>query len=59
MPSPDDDLVSPGAHISDDTHVGTDFDRIPAELRHGVHASPANPDALVERGLVGDGTEME
>ncbi|HWH27098.1 MAG TPA: hypothetical protein VNT53_10690 [Pseudolysinimonas sp.] len=48
-------LVSPGAEISDDTHVGSS-----TPVRHPeVHRSPANPDALVEGQQVGDGTELE
>jgi len=51
-------LLEPQAVISPDTHVGVDLD---AEVRpdHQAAASPANPDALVEHGLVGDGHEME
>ncbi len=45
------------AVISPDTHVGVDLDK-PAGTPDAA-ASPANPDALVEHGLVGDGHEME
>ena len=51
-------LLEPQAVISPDTHVGVDLD---AEARgaHHTSASPANPDALIEHGLVGDGHELE
>jgi hypothetical protein len=49
----DDDAV-----ISPNTHVGVDFDRL-APGTPDAAPSPANPDALVERGTVGDGHEME
>jgi hypothetical protein len=48
-------LVSPGNDLADDTHVGS------APVVPDVHAepSPAHPDALVDGGDVGDGTELE
>ena len=46
------------AVISADTHVGTDFDEL-APGTPDAAASPADPDALVVHGLVGDGHEME
>ncbi len=49
----DDDAV-----ISPDTHVGVDFERL-ASGTPDAAPSPANPDALVEHGTVGDGHEME
>ena len=45
------------AVISPDTHVGVDVEK-PAGTPDAA-ASPSNPDALVEHGLVGDGHEME
>jgi hypothetical protein len=45
------------AAISPDTHVGVDVET-PAGTPDAA-ASPANPDALVEHGLVGDGHELE
>ncbi len=50
--------LEPQAVISPDTHVGVDLSGRPADAQDAA-ASPANPDALVERGLVGDGHEME
>ncbi len=50
-------LVSPGAEISDDTSVTVDMEAMPEHPE--VSPSPANPDALVERGRVGDGHELE
>ncbi len=52
-----DALVSPGAEISDDTHVGVDMETLPHHPE--VRRSASNPDALVEHGVVGDGTELE
>jgi hypothetical protein len=51
-------ILDPQAVISPDTHVGVDLD---GEVTgaHNAAASPANPDALVEHGRVGDGHEME
>lgn len=46
------------AVISADTHVTVDFDVLPPGTPDAP-PSPARPDALVEHGLVGDGTEME
>ena len=50
--------LEPQAVISADTHVGVDLDEI-APGTPDAAASPANPDALIEHGLVGDGHEME
>lgn len=52
-----DRLVTPGSEISPDTHVGTEFERVPA----GTHAAPSapNPDALVEGNRVSTGEELE
>lgn len=55
--STDDDLVSPGAVISTDTHVGVEQEQLPS--RREVRRSPADPDALIQHGVVGDGHEME
>jgi len=49
--------LEPQAVISPDTHVGVDLGVVTGA--EDAEASPANPDALVERGLVGDGHEME
>jgi hypothetical protein len=46
------------AVISPDTHVGVDLDQL-APGTAAAPPSPANPDALVEHGMVGDGHEME
>ena len=46
------------AVISPDTHVGVDLGEV-APGTPDAAPSPANPDALVEHGLVGDGHEME
>jgi hypothetical protein len=46
------------AVISPDTHVGVDLDEV-APGTADAAPSPADPDALVEHGLVGDGHEME
>lgn len=62
---PDDDpasahrdrLVDPGAVISDGTSVTVDLEAMPD--KPDAVPSPARPDALVEHGLVGDGTELE
>jgi hypothetical protein len=45
------------AVISADTHVGVDTE-VAADTPDAP-ASPANPDALIEHGLVGDGHELE
>ncbi len=45
------------AIISPDTHIGTEFEVAPGTPDAPV--SPANPDALIQRGLVGDGHELE
>jgi hypothetical protein len=50
--------LEPQAVISADTHVGVDLSARTKRTRSAA-ASPANPDALVEHGLVGDGHEME
>jgi hypothetical protein len=50
-----DDLVNLGAHISPDTHVGSSNPVREPE----VTPSPADPDALIKGGQVGDGTELE
>jgi hypothetical protein len=50
--------LEPQAVISADTHVGVDLSA-PKKRTRSAAASPANPDALVEHGLVGDGHEME
>jgi len=52
------ELLEPQAVISPDTHVGVELDA-PVTGTHPPAASPANPDALVEHGRVGDGHEME
>ena len=49
--------LEPQAVISPDTHVGSDSEVPPGTP--DAAASPANPDSLVERGLVGDGHELE
>ena len=46
------------AVISADTHVGVEFNEVASDTPDAA-ASPANPDALIEHGLVGDGHEME
>jgi hypothetical protein len=53
-----DGLLEDDAVISPDTHVGVDFDQL-APGTPDAAPSPANPDALTEHGLVGDGHEME
>jgi hypothetical protein len=52
-----DRLVTPGSEISPDTHVGTEFEQVPA----GSSAEPseADPDALVEGNVVSTGEELE
>ena len=52
-----DRLVTPGSEISPDTHVGTEFEQVPA----GVAAEPSesDPDALVEGNRVSTGEELE
>ena len=50
--------LEPQAVISPDTHVGVDLNKRKSGTRDAA-PSPANPDALVEHGLVGDGHEME
>ncbi len=50
-------LVNPGARISDDTSVTVDMESMPTHP--DTTPSPSNPDALVEHGRVGDGTELE
>mgnify|MGYP005819363537 CR=1 FL=1 len=50
-------LAGPGARISDDTTVTVDMEG--ALVRPEVEPSPAHPEALVENGRVGDGTELE
>jgi hypothetical protein len=57
-PAASDHWLEPQAVISGDTHVGTDFDEV-APGTPDAAASPANPNALIEHGLVGDGTELE
>jgi hypothetical protein len=49
--------LEPQAVISPDTHVGVDLGAVKGA--QDAEASPANPDALIEHGLVGDGHEME
>jgi len=51
-------LLEPQAVISPDTHVGVELDS-PATGTRPAPASPANPDALIEHGRVGDGHEVE
>ena len=51
-------LLEPQAVISPDTHVGAGPGS-PAEVAENAAPSPANPDALIEHGWVGDGHEME
>jgi len=51
-------LLEPQAVISPDTHVGAGPGS-PAMGTESAVASPANPDALIEHGRVGDGHEME
>lgn len=50
--------LEPQAVISADTHVGVELGPLPAGTPDAA-ASPADPDALVEHGEVGDGHEME
>lgn len=52
-----DRLVTPGSEISPDTHVGAEFEQVPA----GVRAEPSepDPDALVEGNRVSTGEELE
>lgn len=50
-------LVDPGARISDGTAVTVDMEAMPTHPE--VAASEADPEALVERGRVGDGHELE
>jgi len=50
-------LADPGNRISDDTSVTVDMEAM--ATRPHVAPSTPNPDALVERGAVGDGHEME
>jgi hypothetical protein len=50
--------LEPQAVISPDTHVGVDLAAAVTGAQD-AEASPANPDALVEHGLVGDGHELE
>jgi len=50
--------LEPQAVISPDTHVGADLSGRPPAAQDAA-ASPVHPDALVERGLVGDGHELE
>lgn len=50
--------LEPQAVISPDTHVGVDLSGRPPGAQEAA-TSPANPDALVEGGLVGDGHELE
>jgi hypothetical protein len=50
-------LVGPGARISDDTSVTVDMESMPTHP--DVARSAPRPDALVEHGRVGDGTELE
>ena len=52
-----DRLVTPGSEISPDTHVGTEFDRVPP----GAAAEPSepDPDALVAGNRVSTGEELE
>lgn len=45
------------AIISPDTHVGVDVEVAPGTP--DAAPSPADPDALVQHGLVGDGHELE
>ena len=45
------------AYISPDTHIGSDLGVAPGTP--DAAASPAHPDALIQRGLVGDGHELE
>ena len=50
--------LEPQAVISPDTHVGVEFGAVVPGPQDAA-ASPANPDALIEHGWVGDGHEME
>ncbi|MEO6115604.1 MAG: hypothetical protein ABIP33_04390 [Pseudolysinimonas sp.] len=50
--------LQPQAVISADTHVGVELNTRGKGSKDAA-ASPANPDALIEHGLVGDGHEME
>ena len=52
-----DRLANPGASISDDTSVTVDMESMGA--RPDAAPSATRPDALVEHGRVGDGTELE
>ncbi|HEU0205804.1 MAG TPA: hypothetical protein VFQ74_03800 [Pseudolysinimonas sp.] len=49
--------LEPQAVISPDTHVGVEFGAVTGAP--DAEAPPANPDALIEHGQVGDGHEME
>jgi len=51
--------LEPQAVISPDTHVGVDLEAAAVKDAQDAAASPANPDALIEHGLVGDGHELE
>lgn len=61
MTDRDDALIGPGNEISDDTHVGATFDRLPAGAADGVgDAAPEQrPDALVEGNRVATPEDME
>lgn len=50
-------LLEPQAVISPDAHVGGGLGAVTGA--QDAEASPANPDALIEHGLVGDGHELE
>jgi hypothetical protein len=52
-----DRLVTPGSEISPDTHVGTEFEQVPA----GAAAEPSesDADALIEGNRVSTGEELE
>lgn len=50
--------LEPQAVISADTHVGAEHEGRPAGAEDAA-PSPADPDALIEHGLVGDGHELE
>lgn len=52
-----DRLVTPGAGISPDTHVGTEFERVPPGS--AAEPSPADPGALIDGNRVATGHELE
>ena len=63
MTDRDDALIGPGNEISDDTHVGATFDRLPAGATDGAGVAGAaaeqRPDALIEGNRVATPEDME